>query len=244
MTQTPGYPDQALWQTEPPADLNYESPRTSRMAIVSLVCGAVGLVAFCTLVPSILGVVLGAAALPPIQRGEARGRGLAIGGIVLGAIGALAGVIIWIVLVQSPPATPIPGREVPQAYCNTLEAMGVLEPDEQIELYYASGPTSVRQGGAVITAERFVLYSSESDIQACRLVDIRAIDFTPADGWFDDGQFIVECDDGTLMIFIVGGQDAGDQLFHRVLRRLATDARAAEGRPPVASEILRDDQED
>ena len=75
--------------------------RTSGYAIASLVLGIAGLVFF-PLVPSILAVVFGNKAREEIRRGEARGDGLAIAGVILGWVGigviALGILILLLVL--------------------------------------------------------------------------------------------------------------------------------------------------
>ncbi|MFI0453508.1 DUF4190 domain-containing protein [Actinomadura sp. 6N118] len=65
--------------TTPPPGPTGVAPKTSRLAIASLVTGIVGCL-------SIVGVVLGVVALVRIRRTGERGQGLAIGGIVAGAV--------------------------------------------------------------------------------------------------------------------------------------------------------------
>ena len=89
----------------------------------------------------------------------------------------------------------------------------------------------------MITEGRFVLYHGPQQVEAYPLSDIRAIEYTPASVWFDDGQFMIEGDDGELLFFSVNTQDGGDKLFHRVLTRKVSEARESAGKSPVASEI-------
>ena len=96
----------------------YTSPtvvKTSGLAIASLCCGVAGLFTCCTVVPSVLGIVLGVISLVPIRQGESRGRGLAIAGIATGALGLVAGMVVWVIVARSPEVLPIPGREVSAA---------------------------------------------------------------------------------------------------------------------------------
>src|SRR5215467_15976459 len=72
------------------------------LAIISLVCGILGLTLCCGwFLPSLLGLVLGFMAKSkagqlPAQYG---GAGLAMGGIITGALGLLGGIVVWIVYI-------------------------------------------------------------------------------------------------------------------------------------------------
>lgn len=60
-----------------------QTRRTNSMATASLVCGVCG---FICLVPGILGIIFGFIALGQIKREGTQGRGMAIAGIITGAI--------------------------------------------------------------------------------------------------------------------------------------------------------------
>jgi hypothetical protein len=237
MTQTPGYPNAVGWPAQPPPQFGPALPKTSGYAIASLACGVVGLFTCCGFVPSVLGIVFGGVSLGPIRRGEVMGRGLAVSGIILGILGVSLGIVFWVVPALMPDITPIPGREVSEGDRRTLVSLGALEEGEQIELFYPSGLFSIDEGGVLITVKRFVLYQADAEIQACPLAEIRAIDFTPGIDWIGEGQFLIERDDGELMLFSVPAMDGGDKLFHGVLRRQVDKAREAAGKPPAASEV-------
>ncbi len=96
MSQVPHDPNQPAWSGEQDQYYVPQQLKTSGMAIASLVCGILGLVTFCVIAPSALAVVLGGVSLPTVRRGEARGRGLAIAGIVLGSVGLIVGVLLLI----------------------------------------------------------------------------------------------------------------------------------------------------
>jgi hypothetical protein len=84
MTQPPpGPPPSAAW-TAPPAYAAPASPKTSGLAIASLVTG----ILFCFAVTPIVAVVLGHLALDQIRDsdGTISGRGMAIAGVTLGWI--------------------------------------------------------------------------------------------------------------------------------------------------------------
>ena len=89
-----------------PGGKNMQSPppaaagQNKTLAIVSLVCGILGITLCCgTFLPSIIGLILGFMA-----RGKANsdpvhfgGAGLALGGLITGALGLIGGVIVWVV---------------------------------------------------------------------------------------------------------------------------------------------------
>lgn len=244
MTQTPYDPNPASW---PPGQGGYytaQLPRTSGMAIASLVCGILGLVTCCAIAPSALAVVFGGLSLSAIRRGEAGGRGLAITGVVLGVIGLLVGVLFWIFAATTPDIAPIPGREVSAGDRRVLEDIGALEPDEEIELFYSGGMFSIRETGAVITSGRLVLYKKDGEIESAALGDINAITLTPGVRWIEDGQFVVETDQGDVMVFSVAAEEDGDQIFRRVLLRRVTDAREAAGKAPPTAEVSQREDDD
>ncbi len=108
--QAAGYPQQAYAPVPyAPAPYGYAPPPpTNTLAIVSLVCSALGLT---TGITAIAGVVCGHIALGQISRSGEQGRGLAIAGIAIGyAVIALFALIIlgWLffaVLIASVPST-------------------------------------------------------------------------------------------------------------------------------------------
>ena len=78
-----------------------KSNKSKGLAIAGMVCGICGLV-FCwnpwlALILDILGIVLGSVALVKVKKGEADGKGMAIAGVVTGAVGAVISIIIAIV---------------------------------------------------------------------------------------------------------------------------------------------------
>ena len=69
------------------------------MAVASLVLGILGLLTSFFLLGGLLGliaVILGVLALGKIKRGEADGRGLAIGGIITGALAMLLTILLLV----------------------------------------------------------------------------------------------------------------------------------------------------
>ena len=86
----PGYPPPYAY------GYGYAPPQggTSGMAIAAMICGICG---FVCLVPGLVGIVLGIVALPQIKRNGQSGRGMAIAGIVVGALW-IVGFVLLIVL--------------------------------------------------------------------------------------------------------------------------------------------------
>ena len=237
MTQIPDYSSQSGWPGHTAARAGTGADlKTSGYAIASLVCGVVGVMTCCVFVPSVLAVVFGFSALPPIRQGEVRGRGLAISGIVLGIIGIVVGIAVFASGLWSSADVPTRDATVTAADHRALESIGVLQQNEEIKVLCTSGLVSVKAGGVVLTGRRLVIYEG-SDIQACPLVEIRTIEYTPAESFFDDGHFMVERDDGEILLFSIAGFDDGDQIFHRAFSRQVANARKAAGKPPPTSEF-------
>ncbi|MFB7268749.1 DUF4190 domain-containing protein [Streptomyces sp. NPDC056244] len=94
----PGYPDygSAGWQPGP----------SNGMGIAAMVLGIISVVVFCLwgigVIVGVLALVLGVIGRRKVQRGQATNGGMALAGIVLGAIGAVIsaaflGLMIWVV---------------------------------------------------------------------------------------------------------------------------------------------------
>lgn len=74
----------------------------SGLALASMVVGIVGLLACFTVVPSVVALVLGVVALRQIARsaGARSGRGMAVAGVVLGALGVVVGAVLVAVAIR------------------------------------------------------------------------------------------------------------------------------------------------
>ena len=70
---------------------------TNTWAVASLVLGIVGVPAGCLVVPPVLAIVFGLIALRNTNQatGQTPGTGLAVAGLILGAVGIVIGVLIW-----------------------------------------------------------------------------------------------------------------------------------------------------
>jgi Domain of unknown function (DUF4190) len=71
-------------------------PKTGNngLAIAAMICGICG---FLCLIPGVVGIILGAAALPRIKRSQQSGRGMAIAGIVVGSLWIVAFILLLII---------------------------------------------------------------------------------------------------------------------------------------------------
>ncbi len=219
-------------------------PGISGLAVASLVCGTLGLVSFCLLLPSVLGIVFGAVALPMIKRGEARGKGLAISGIVTAIVGLILGVCIWTLFLLSPDIMPVKGAQVSTSVVDRLRSMGALHEGEDIEYLCPTGWFTIAESGLIITDQRLVIYDDHGNLESCDLVDVVAIEFDPSVDWFDDGQFVIELENGDELFFLVSAEQGGDKMFDRHLRRKVTEARRAAAKAAPKSELtpLTDDE--
>jgi uncharacterized protein DUF4190 len=80
------------WQQQPPPQPNpgwVAPPRTPGQAYASMILGIVGLFPVCPVILSIVGLILGIVAKNEIDRagGQLGGRGIAMAGIILSAVG-------------------------------------------------------------------------------------------------------------------------------------------------------------
>ena len=75
-------------------------PKTSGMAIASLVLGIVGIITCGCMIFSVLGIVFGVIAKKDIREsgGTKTGAGLAQAGFILGIVGVVLGIIYWIIV--------------------------------------------------------------------------------------------------------------------------------------------------
>ncbi len=115
--------------------------------------------------------------------------------------------------------------------------MGALLEGEGIEYLCPTGMFSVVESGVILTADRLVIYDDQSAPESCKLSDIAAIEFDPAANWIDDGEFIIELDNGDELYFLISAESGGDRVFERRLRQMATEARITAGRVAPASEL-------
>ena len=237
MSETPLHPDPD-W---PPVASYASTPtprlRVSSLAVASMICGVVGLATFCLIVPGILGIVFGGVALPIIKHGEARGRGLALCGVITGSIGVVLGAAFWVVMVLSPDTVPVKGSAVAASDREFLRSIGALVEGERLEYLCPTGIFTVAESGVVLTDRRLVIYERVGLLESCDLIDIAAIEFVAAVNWLDESQFAVELDDGNELFFWLSSDRGGDRIFHRQLQRLATSLRSAAGRAAPKDEL-------
>ena len=101
---TPPAPLEPSFQSGEPMQNPSTSPQgvagpNQTLAIVSLVSGILGLTVCCgALLPSLLGIILGFMAKGKATNDPANygGRGLALGGIITGAIGLIGTIVVWV----------------------------------------------------------------------------------------------------------------------------------------------------
>jgi len=213
-------------------------PQTSGFAIAAIVCGMLGALSGCLPVANVLAIVFAIIAMSAIGRGEARGKGLAIAGIVLSVFGIAWGAALWVFIARIPEVKPVTGREVTQSQRQQLEQMGVIEPEETIELFYAGGLT-VKESGVVLTDTRLVTYADGKKAEDCPLKDVADITFTPSTGWLNEASFVLDMGKGKYVTFGIDGQDGGDKLFHKILTGKVAEARKTARKPAIEAESNR-----
>jgi hypothetical protein len=102
---TPGVPPPAFpppYHGGVPYD-PYSKPRTTNaQAIAALVASLVGAFACCCGIPSAVGIVLGVTAMNQTKRTGQAGYGLALAGVIVGAIGLVVFLGFWLYILLSP----------------------------------------------------------------------------------------------------------------------------------------------
>ncbi|MFC9994698.1 DUF4190 domain-containing protein [Nocardia sp. NPDC127526] len=100
--QTPGYPQQGAYPQPSgyqPYGYAQQPMGTNGMAIASLIVSILGLstMLFCFLpIGSLVGLILGVVGLNQVKQSGQDGKGLALGGIWVGAAGLAIGVVLWL----------------------------------------------------------------------------------------------------------------------------------------------------
>lgn len=105
-TEPAGQPagQQAAWEQGPPASWGNQQAtaaptKASGMAVTALVLGILSIPSSMILIGGLLGllaIILGAIASGKAKRGQAGGRGIAIGGIITGAVGLVIAAVIFV----------------------------------------------------------------------------------------------------------------------------------------------------
>ncbi|SME89381.1 uncharacterized protein DUF4190 [Cellulosimicrobium cellulans J34] len=100
----PGYPPQPAYGAYPPAyGAPYTPPpRNNGLALASMIVSIASLV-LCAGFPAIVGLVLGIVALNQVMRDGTRGRGFAVAGIVVGAVGTAFAMLVVVGATLSEP---------------------------------------------------------------------------------------------------------------------------------------------
>ncbi|NDO90956.1 DUF4190 domain-containing protein [Cellulosimicrobium composti] len=100
----PGYPPQPAYGAYPPAyGAPYTPPpRSNGLALASMIVSIASLV-LCAGFPAIVGLVLGIVALNQVMRDGTRGRGFAVAGIVVGAVGTAFAMLVVVGATLSEP---------------------------------------------------------------------------------------------------------------------------------------------
>lgn len=89
-----GYPGYYPWMYAPPA------PRMSTWALVSMICGAVSIASFQTVL-AILAIIFGFVGLSEVKKsyGQVEGRGLALAGLITGFVSLGIGLLIVVLYI-------------------------------------------------------------------------------------------------------------------------------------------------
>jgi Domain of unknown function (DUF4190) len=107
----------------------------SGMAVAGMVSSIVGLVSCLTVIPSLLGTIFGFVGAHQVKRshGSLTGLGIARAGWIVGLIGTVAGVALWIAMAVDGAFDDVPGRGLQVGTCVDL--------DDELSGYGSPSPT-------------------------------------------------------------------------------------------------------
>jgi hypothetical protein len=137
-------------------------------------------------------------------------------GIGCGGLLVLGFAVLVIIGLVSPPVEAVAGGALDQAYLETLEANGYLEPGEQVLYFYTNGLWSIEENGNFFTDRKVVAYE-EGDTPAtaavARYAEIADIGIEYSDSWLDDSVITVTRAGGDEFILLVASDSRGDRKF-------------------------------
>jgi hypothetical protein len=97
--QPPAYYQTAYYQYTPVDPALVSKPATDGFAIASFICGITGLIACCTLIPSLLAVIFGI--ISKVKNDGTRPSGFSTAGLILGILGLIFNILVVLAMFYS-----------------------------------------------------------------------------------------------------------------------------------------------
>jgi hypothetical protein len=145
--------------------------------------------------------------------------------VPIGLVGVLVSFGVFVVL-TGPSLNVITGEELAPSDLAVIRAEGIVEPDEQISLFYSAGVFSIREDGNLITDKRVISYQeieNEMWMMSATFVELEEVVIEESGGFFSDSVLLVTLVDGTQFRLFVSAGDGGDSHFLNELKRRMVD---------------------
>ncbi len=168
------------------------------------------------------------------------GKVLTFIGVGCGGIFALLLVVIVFVGSTGPSIDIYPGRQLPKEYLETVQGLGLLEPEEEVRYFYSDAISEIEEGFYLVTYENLILYSREwaEPSTVVPLDQIQFIDAQYDDSFWQDSYISVTTYEGMELTFPLSSQKGLDRKFVRAIEEGSRDAGApAEMRDELGEQV-------
>jgi len=115
----------------------------------------------------------------------------------------------------------VSAAEMRAADLDRLRSAGVLEAEEQVELFVSTGLFSIMEQGSVLTDRRAIAYETfdgELTVLGVKYLQIANVSVEFAKGVFDYTRIAITTDAGELFFLLVPSEEGGDRRFLEALR--------------------------
>lgn len=140
-------------------------------------------------------------------------------GYILMFSGILVGFLTLGLIVLSllgPPTYVVDGIDLDQSDREILLAEGLIDPAEDILMYYSAGLFSIREDGSILTDRRVISYEETEDglwVGAAPFGDIRKVEVVEQGDLLNDTTTLVTLYDGAQFYLVLSAENDGDKRF-------------------------------
>lgn len=138
---------------------------------------------------------------------------------------AVCGGLIWLVasFSASPDTFVYTGNQVPPAFVEAAQDLGIVDPSEQVLFLYSDAMLDVKDAMYILTDQHLVLHNKAwSDPQRVIAFDeVVAVTASWSDDWLLDSMITVELSDGSFWTFPLSMENDTD---HRFVEELCQSA--------------------
>lgn len=137
----------------------------------------------------------------------------------------VAGWFLYKVEAEGPGTSAVSGAQMKSRHAEIIEELGLLEPGEEIQMFYSDAIRDIRNGMYLLTSRHLILYNREWTEPAAIIPyrDIISVDYTQSDSWLFDSMFTVETEDA-VYTFPVSVEGGGHHRYHEIITsRMGSD---------------------